>query len=361
MQWHTHTYFPRKELKRMLKKFTPAERGWIMYDWANSAFSAIITAIILPAFYTALTKGNLAANTGWGYATSIATLVCALGAPIFGTLGDYRGYKKKLFTFFVMLGVLATAALTFTIDWQVMLVLYIFGTIGFSGSCVFYDGFLPDVTTDERMDVVSTYGYGLGYIGGSTIPLLISMALLQFGSKIGINRTLAFQLSFMMTAIWWVVFTIPMWKNVHQTHYIERKGSVLSQTIQRMGSVTRRIAKSKGLLLFLLAYFFYIDGVGTIIHMATVFGTNMGMDQMMLIVVLLIVQLVAFPCAIAYGQLSKKYGVRTMILVGIVTYMIVCLVALLLEPLRNMGDLPMTLGFFFLAFLMGTAQGGIRP
>ena len=360
MQWHTHTYFPRKELKRMLKKFTPAERGWIMYDWANSAFSAIITAIILPAFYTALTKGNLAANTGWGYATSIATLVCALGAPIFGTLGDYRGYKKKLFTFFVMLGVLATAALTFTIDWQVMLVLYIFGTIGFSGSCVFYDGFLPDVTTDERMDVVSTYGYGLGYIGGSTIPLLISMALLQFGSKIGINRTLAFQLSFMMTAIWWVVFTIPMWKNVHQTHYIERKGSVLSQTIQRMGSVTRRIAKSKGLLLFLLAYFFYIDGVGTIIHMATVFGTNMGMDQMMLIVVLLIVQLVAFPCAIAYGQLSKKYGVRTMILVGIVTYMIVCLVALLLEPLRNMGDLPMTLGFFFLAFLVGTAQGGIQ-
>ena len=344
----------------MLKRFTRAERGWIMYDWANSAFSAIITAIILPNFYTLLTEGNLAANTAWGYATSLATLVCAILAPFFGTLGDYRGYKKKLFTFFVLLGAAATAALTFTINWQVMLLLYVLGTIGFSGSGVFYDGFLPDVTTDDRMDMVSTYGYGLGYIGGSTIPLLVSMGLVMYGEKIGISQNMAFQLSFLMTAIWWIVFTIPMWKHVHQQHYVEREGTVLKQTFRRMGSVTRRIGKNKGLLLFLLAYFFYIDGVGTIIHMATVFGTNMGMDRMMLIVVLLIVQLVAFPCAIAYGILSRKYGVRAMILVGIITYMIVCLVALLLEPLRQMGATPLTIGFFVLAFLVGSAQGGIQ-
>lgn len=344
----------------MLKKFTRAERGWIMYDWANSAFSAIIAAIILPNFYGQLTSGNLAAGAWWGYATSIGTFLCAVLAPFLGTLGDYRGWKKKLFTVFVILGVIATACLSFTADWRVMLVLYILGTLGFSGSCVFYDGFLHDVTTTERMDAVSTYGYGLGYIGGSTIPLVISMLLILFGGNFGISSALACQISFMLTAIWWLVFTIPMWRNVHQVHAVEPEGNMMHQTLSRLGRMVKRIAKNRGLLLFLIAYFFYIDGVGTIIHMATIFGTNMGLDSNAMIVILLVVQIVAFPFAILYGKMAKKYSVRGMILFGIATYMLVCFVALGLEPLRTLGTTPLLLGFILLAFLVGTAQGGIQ-
>lgn len=344
----------------MLKQFTRAERGWIMYDWANSAFSAIISAIILPNFYTTITAGIPEAGPRWGYATSIATLICAVCAPFFGTLGDYKGYKKKLFTIFVLLGVIATGALAFTSNWQLMLVLYILGTIGFNASCVFYDGFLPDVTTEARMDKVSTYGYGLGYIGGSTIPLLIAMALIMLGENWGIPSDVACQISFMITAVWWLVFTIPMWRHVHQVHYTEHQGNVISQSFQRISTVGKRIIKIRPLVYFLIAYFFYIDGVGTIIHMATIFGTNMGLDSNYLIVILLVVQLVAFPFAILYGKMSVKYGVRNMILFGIATYMAVCLVALGLEPLRLMGEIPLLVGFVVLAFLVGTAQGGIQ-
>lgn len=344
----------------LLKKFTKAERGWIMYDWANSSFAAIVMAIILPNFYSTLTKSIPEAGPWWGYATSIATLVCALCAPFFGTLGDYPGYKKKLFSAFALLGIAATAALTFTANWKIMLVFYIFGTIGFNASCVFYDGFLPDVTDDDRMDMVSTYGYALGYIGGSTIPLLIALALILFGDKIGIGGNLACQISFMITALWWLVFTIPMWRNVHQVHSVPQEGSVMRQTFRRMGHVAGRIAKSRGMLLFMIAYFFYIDGVGTIIHMATIFGQNMGLDSNSLIIILLVVQLVAFPCAILYGKLSKKIGVRNMILIGVATYMLVCFVALALEPLRQVGRGALLGGFIFLGFLVGTAQGGIQ-
>lgn len=344
----------------MLKQFTKAERGWIMYDWANSAFSAIIAAIILPNFYGTLTAGNLTAGTWWGYATSLGTLICAVLAPFLGTLGDYRGWKKKLFTIFVLIGVIATAALGFTANWQLLLVFYVIGTVGFNGSCVFYDGFLHDVTTIDRMDRVSTYGYGLGYIGGSTIPLVISMLLIMFGGRVGIPSALACQISFILTAVWWLVFTIPMWKNVHQVHAIEPEGSIAGQTLSRLTEMIPRIIKNRGLLLFLIAYFFYIDGVGTIIHMATIFGTNMGLDSNAMIVILLVVQIVAFPFAILYGKLSGKYGVRGMILFGIATYMVVCFVALTLEPLRRLGQMPLMLGFIFLAFLVGTAQGGIQ-
>ena len=357
---HIFGILPQKGRVFLLKRFTRAEKGWIMYDWANSAFSAIIAAIILPSFYTELTAGNTDAGRWWGYATSIATLVCAVLAPFLGTLGDYQGYKKRLFTAFAIIGIAATAALAFTADWKVMLICYIVGTIGFNGSCVFYDGFLADVTTPDRMDSVSTYGYGLGYIGGSTIPLLMAMGLIMFNEPIGISSTLACQISFMITAVWWLVFTIPMWKHVHQVNSIPQEGNVVHQTLTRVRGVGGKLLRNRGMLFFLLAYSFYIDGVGTIIHMATIFGQNMGMEQNHMIVILLVVQIVAFPFAIMYGKLSKKFGVRNMILTGIVTYMMVCFTALALEPLRQLGYGPLMGGFIALAFLVGTAQGGIQ-
>ncbi|MDO5377348.1 MAG: MFS transporter [Clostridia bacterium] len=338
-----------------MKKFTREEKSWIFYDWANSAFSAIVAAIILPIFFKemAVSGGvsDVDATAYWGYATSCGTLICAVLAPFLGTLGDFRGMKKKLFTIFMLLGVASTFLLSLAGSWQLLLLLYIVGTLGFNGSCIYYDSFLLDVTDESRMDQVSATGYGLGYIGGSTIPLVISLLLIQFGDRIGIATIPATRFSFALTAVWWLVFTFPMLKNVHQTHSIEPEAHILSQSLRSMASTCKKILRNKSLFFFLIAYFFYIDGVGTIIHMATVFGASCGLGSMDMMVILLVVQIVAFPFAIIYGKLAGRFGSRKMILFGIATYIVVCAVG---YNLQKMSD------FLMLAVLVGTAQGGIQ-
>lgn len=339
----------------MLKHYTKEEKSWIFYDWANSAFSAIVAAIILPVFFKTIAEGSgvtaVDATAYWGYATSLGTLICAVLAPFLGTLGDFKGMKKKLFTAFMLLGVISTFMLALTNSWQGLLLFYVLGTLGFSGSCIYYDSFLLDVTDVSRMDRVSSVGYGLGYIGGSTIPLVISLVLIQFGSGFGIPTMLATKLSFVLTAIWWLVFTIPMLRNVHQMHAIDPDRNMLAHTMRNMKQTLSLIVKNRSLLFFVLAYFFYIDGVGTIIHMATVFGSSCGLDSMDLMVVLLVVQIVAFPFAILYGRLADRFGSRKMILFGIATYIIVCMLGFNLKEMKD---------FLLLAVLVGTAQGGIQ-
>lgn len=339
----------------MLKGFTKEEKSWIFYDWANSAFSAIVAAIILPIFFKEMAimggVSSVDATAYWGYATSLGTLICALLAPFLGALGDLRGMKKKLFVTFMVLGVSCTFLLSATSSWKLLLLFYVLGTLGFSASCIYYDSFLLDVTDESRMDRVSTMGFGLGYIGGSTIPLIISLLLIQFGGKIGIPTLLATRFSFVLTAVWWLVFTIPMLRHVHQKHGIEPDRHLLSQSLRSILSTCRKIVMHRSLLLFLVAYFFYIDGVGTIIHMATVFGSSCGLGSMDMMVVLLVVQIVAFPFTILYGKLSAKFGSRRMILFGIATYVIVCAVGFNLKKLSD---------FLVLAVLVGTAQGGIQ-
>jgi len=339
----------------MLKGFTREEKSWMLYDWANSAFSAIVAAIILPIFFKEIAKGggvaDVDATAYWGYATSCGTFICAILAPFLGTLGDFRGMKKKLFTCFMLLGVISTFLLSSTSSWKMILLFYILGTLGFSGSCVYYDSFLPDVTTDERMDQVSALGYGLGYIGGSTIPLIISLVLIQFGGAIGISTSAATKFSFVLTAIWWLVFSVPMLRNVKQKHSIEPEKRIVAQTLSNMGKTLKMIFSNKSVFFFLIAYFFYIDGVGTIIHMATVFGDSCGLGSMDMMVILLVVQIVAFPFAIIYGKLAGRFGARKMILFGILTYIVVCAVGYNLEKMSD---------FLMLAVLVGTAQGGIQ-
>ena len=339
----------------MLKQYTKEEKGWIFYDWANSAFSAIVAAIILPIFFKSMAQlggvSDVNATAYWGYATSFGTLICALLAPFLGTLGDFRGMKKRLFTAFMLLGVVSTFLLSMTENWKLLLALYILGTLGFNGSCIYYDSFLPDVTDESRMDQVSSLGYGLGYIGGSTIPLVISLLLIQFGDKIGIPTVTATKFSFALTAIWWLVFTIPMLLHVQQKHAIEPEKRIVAHTLRNVASTFKKLLSYKSVLLFMIAYFFYIDGVGTIIHMATVFGASCGLDSMDMMVILLVVQIVAFPFAILYGKLSGRFGSRKMILFGIATYIVVCAVGF---NLQKMSD------FLILAVLVGTAQGGIQ-
>lgn len=339
----------------MLKHYTQEEKSWMLYDWANSSFATIIAAIILPIYFKqmAVSAGvsDVDATAFWGYATSAGTLICAVLAPFLGTLGDFRGMKKRLFTLFMLTGVAGTALLAVTDNWRLLLLFYIIGTLGFNGSCVYYDSFLLDVTSEERMDRVSAMGYGLGYIGGSTIPLILSLALIQFGGAIGVSTMAATRFSFLLTAAWWAVFSLPMLRHVRQKHEIERGRNLILHTLRNMRKTCLTIVRNRNVLLFIIAYFFYIDGVGTIIHMATVFGDSCGLGSMEMMVVLLVVQIVAFPCAILYGKLSDRFGTRRMLLTGIATYIIVCCVGFALNTLRD---------FLVLAVLVGTAQGGIQ-
>lgn len=339
----------------MLKNYTREEKAWMFYDWANSAFSAIVAAIILPVFFQSVAEMNGVSSVDstayWGYATSFGTLICAVLAPFLGTLGDFRGMKKKLFSCFMFLGIVSTFLLAMVDTWQGLLLFYILGTLGFSGSCIYYDSFLLDVTDVSRMDRVSSVGYGLGYIGGSTIPLIISLVLIQFGGSFGIPTMLATKLSFILTAVWWLVFSIPMLRHVQQKHAIEPERDIMAHTMRNMKQTLLMILKNRAVFFFLIAYFFYIDGVGTIIHMATVFGASCGLDSMDMMVILLVVQIVAFPFAILYGKLAGRFGPRKMILFGICTYIVVCMLGFNLQEMKD---------FLMLAVLVGTAQGGIQ-
>ena len=341
---------------KLLSGFTRAEKSWMMYDWANSAHSVVVVTI-LPIFYESLTHNSTEAVARWGTGTSVAMLIIALFAPILGVLGDFQHWKKRLFTGFVILGVLACVAMAPVPFLQVdanaealglaLLILYILSTVGFAGANLYYDSFLPEVTTNERMDRVSTVGYGLGYIGGSTIPLLIFLLM----NLAGIAMNLCLFVAFGLTAVWWVVFTIPLWKNVHQTHFVPRRQGVLKESMKNLASTARRIVRNKTMLVFLLAYFFYIDGVGTIIHMSTIYGSALGIDATQMLLALLLVQVLGLPFALVYTRLAARFGARTMVGVGILIYSGVCVFGFFVQQAWQ---------FWVLAILVSTSQGGIQ-
>lgn len=340
-------------IKNISQKFTKTEWSWIFQDWANSVYSLMITTAIFPIFYKSVTDSAgiaSADSTAYlGYANSTATVLIGLLAPFLGTIADYPRVRKPLFTIGTMLGVFAVFSLMFVSgsDWMSLLVLYAVSAIGFAMANIFYDGSLMDVTSRDRLDQVSSAGFGFGYIG-SVIPFLIFMVF-QLGGFFDARTTV--NIGFMLTAVWWFGFTIPYWKNVEQKSYSKKERNLLSSTFQSMQSTLKEIKQYKHITLFLIAYFFYIDGVGTIIKMATSVGTDIGLSADQLIVMLLIVQIVAFPCTIIYGVLAKKLGTRNMLFFGIATYMVICIIALGLETYND---------FLFLAILVGTAQGGIQ-
>ncbi|MEH7886877.1 MFS transporter [Bacillus sp. JJ1609] len=341
-----------------MKGFTKEESSWIRYDWASSAYSIIISTAVFPLFYkaTATNAGvSLSNSTAYlGYTIAIATFILALIGPILGTIADYKGMKKRFFTIFFTLGVTFTAMLAFvpSDNWLMMLVIYTLAVLGSTGSNVFYDAFIVDVTTDERMDRVSARGYGMGYIG-STIPFIISIAIIILAQTkvLPISTTVASQTAFIITALWWGIFSIPMFKNVHQKHYIEREPQLVLQSFKRLAKTFKEIRKYKALFLFLLAYFFYIDGVGTIITMSTAYGTDLGISSTNLLIILFATQVVAWPFALLFGKLSEKYTGKKMLYVGIFIYVIVCIYAYFLET---------TTDFWILAMLVATSQGGIQ-
>ena len=297
------------------KRFTKEERSWILYDWANSVYATNIMAAIFPIYYASV--ANDAGNKWWGVGVSIASLICAVLAPTLGAIGDFKGYKKKLLTAFILIGVVFTALMAFVGTWQWMLIGYVISHIGFSGACVFYDSFLTDVTTSERMDKVSAWGYAMGYLGGSTIPFVISIVILMLTDF----SVPAIKFSILITSVWWAVFSIPILKNVNQKHYVETPPSELAKHAgQNLVNTMKQCVMNRGMFIYLIAYFLYIDGVNTIISLSTNYGATLGLGSTGMILALLVTQLVAVPFSILFSKLAAKFGSIRMIVTAIVVY-----------------------------------------
>lgn len=334
---------------------TKEEKSWILQDFGNSAYSITITTAILPLFFKSVAASHLADATStayWGYANSLATLLIALLAPLLGTIADFQGVKKKLFSAFTLVAILSSAMLATVGEgqWIYALVIYVITAVAFNGSSIYYDAFLTDVTTDERMDEISSKGFGYGYLGG-TIPFIISLGIILSAEKLGLTVTFATQLAFLITAVWWMIFTIPMLKNVKQKYYVEGHPSKIKESFIALSVTAKDIVKNKMVLYFMIAYFFYIDGVHTVITMATAYGVDVGVDSDRLLIILVAIQLVAFPFALLYGKLAKVFGARKMIMTGILTYTFISIYGFFLKT---------ELDFWILAMLVASAQGGIQ-
>jgi len=347
------------------KRFTKVERSWILYDWANSVWATNIAAAIFPIYFAM--KATETGNVIYGYAVSIANLLVAVLAPLLGAIGDFRGMKKKLFFGFLVLGVAFTALMGLVGSWQLMLVGFVMSRIGFSGSCLFYDSFLTDVTTPDRMDRVSAWGYAMGYIGGSTIPFLISIAIMLLMNM----NDLSFRIAILIVPVWWLIFSLPFMKNVHQQHYVDTPPKELGKEAWKNVIITfRSILKNKAVLFFILAYFCYIDGVDTIISMATNYGSTLGLGTIGMILALLVTQIVAMPCSIIFGNLGKKYGPLRLIEIAVAVYAFITVLGFVMGFFVDFYDrLGMTYDqaiststtmFWCLATLVGTVQGGIQ-
>ena len=341
-----------------MKGLTKQELSWALYDWANSAYSMTITSSVLPMYFKSVAEaGGMSSSNStalWGYTISLSTLVISMLAPILGTIADYKGNKKKFFKTFFSVGVLATTLLAFVPANNpiLLLICYGFALVGFSGTNIFYDAFLVDVTTKERMDKVSSSGFALGYIG-STIPFIISIAVVLLSQMkiLPISLPIACKITFLITAVWWLVFTIPILKNVNQVYYIEPEKEPIKKSFERLLKTLKAIKSHKNIFIFLIAYFFYIDGVDTIIGMASSYGTDLGISMVSLLIILLLTQFVAFPFTILYGRLAEKVGAKKLLYVGIITYIIICIYGYFITT---------ALGFWILAMAVGSAQGGIQ-
>jgi len=350
---------------RSEKRFTKAEKSWIMYDWANSIYATNIMAAIFPIYFAM--QADETGNKLYGFAVSAAALVVAVLAPILGAIGDFSGMKKKLFAGFLVLGLVFTAVMAAFEDWRLMLVGFILSRIGFSGSCLFYDSFLTDVTTPERMDRVSSWGYAMGYIGGSTIPFIISIAVMLLLNQ----SVLSYKIAILIVVVWWAVFSIPFLKNVKQQYSVEDAPQALAKEAFRNAWKTfKDILKDKKILFFIIAYFFYIDGVDTIISMATNYGETLGLGAIGMILALLVTQIVAVPFSILFGNLAKKVGAMKMIAIAVCVYFVITILGFFMgfnieQAELSGGDIDAALKlsstlFWILATLVGTVQGGIQ-
>ncbi len=334
-------------------QLTKQEKNWVLYDVGNSAFTLLVSTI-MPIYFN-----HLASTAGlsdvdylayWGYAASISTLLVALLGPVFGTMADYKGFKKPIFLAFLAVGAIGCISLGLAKQWLVFLVLFVIAKVGYSGSLIFYDSMLPDVTEPDRMDNISSLGYAWGYIG-SCLPFVACLVPVLFADGLGLSMPTAMLIAFCITAFWWVGMSLPLVKSYRQKHFVPRQPGAVGAAFSRLWNTLKNARHEKKAFLFLLAFFFYIDGVYTIIDMATAYGSALGLDSTGLLLALLVTQIVAFPFAILFGRLAKKHPTEKLISICIMAYFGIAVFAIFLQSQWQ---------FWTLAVLVGMFQGGIQ-
>lgn len=350
---------------RKIGKLTRMEKSWILYDVGNSAFVLIVITTIMPLFFKDIaSKGidSAVSTANWGFANSAASLILAALAPILGSIADYRFLKKKFFIFFAGMGVVFTLLITRIHEgqWLMCLIIFIFARTGWAGANLFYDAFIVDVTDKDRMDWVSAAGFAWGYIGGA-VPFIAVIGLLILSTGTGASSSIPAvqsKIAFVIAACWWLMFTIPIVKNVDQRHFIKQKKHVIKQSLIRLYSTFIEVRQYKNAFVFLMAYFFYIDGVDTIITMAMAYGREIGLGIPLLIAAILMIQIVAFPFALLYGKMAGRFTAKTMLYAGIGVYVVITLIGFFLPVVRS--EQLKGIIFFLLAFLVATSMGGIQ-
>ncbi len=338
----------------MFKKFNKLEKAWIFYDIGNSAFTMMVSTIIPLWFNTLATEAGMSDAqylAYWSYGTSIATILVAIIGPVFGTIADNKGFKKPMFTTVLMIGVIGCALLGVAPNWLLYLITYVIAKICYQASLVFYDSMLTDVTTPERMDIVSSQGYALGYIG-SCIPFVVALGFYALGMFGKMPMKICIIIDFIVIAAWWLGVSMPLLKEYKQKYFVESRGGAITESFRRLGRTLSDLARrNKKVFYFLIGFFFYIDGVYTIIDEAVAIGRSFGFGDMILLVVLLLTQVVAFAFATLFGKLTEKYDSVNLIYVCIGGYLFVALFALTMHEVWQFG---------VMAFVVGMFQGAIQ-
>ncbi|SHG21301.1 MFS transporter [Ornithinibacillus halophilus] len=342
----------------MEKNKRKTQLSWALYDFGNSAFATTMMAAVLPIFYSQVAANNLSdglASSYWGYTNSIAVLIVAILAPILGAIADFSAAKKKFLRFFAFMGIIGSILLAFVGEGDYILVsfLFIIASIGFSGGNVFYDAFLPEITDEKDIDKVSSKGFALGYVGGGILLLINVLMILQPGWFGLPDVVMAMKVSFATVGIWWLIFSIPLLKNIFDEKKapVKKDKSYILIGFSRIGNTFKEITQYKQLLIFLLAFWLYNDGISTIIRMATIYGTEIGIDQNSLIIALLITQFVGIPCTFFFGWLATKLTAKKALMITLVVYLGIVLLGYFMSS---------ALHFYLLAILVGTVQGGAQ-
>lgn len=334
-------------------KLTPLEKKWVLYDVGNSAFTMMVSTIF-PIYFN-----FLAGNAGisdvdylayWGYATSVCTLLVALLGPTLGAVADTKNFKKIIFSVSMGIGVLGCIVLGFLSSWIWFLGVFVIAKTGYSASLVFYDAMLTDVAEPERMDTVSSHGYAWGYIG-SCIPFVASLGVVLGADTLGIGLQTSMIIAFIITALWWLCSAVPLLRSYRQKYFSESGENVVKNSFIRLGKTFLELKQQKHIFIFLLAFFFYIDGVYTVIDMATAYGQALGLDSTGLLLALLVTQIVAFPSVLIFSRIVKKVNPEKIITICIGAYFCIAVYAYWLDT---------QLDFWILAVLVGMFQGTIQ-
>ena len=338
----------------MSLKMNSMEKKWVLYDVGNSAFTLLVTALMSIYFNTLAEQAGVSETNYlayWGYATSASTVLVAILGPTLGTLSDIRGMRRKIFSVSLLVGAVGCVVLGFCWHWLWFLLLFVLAKSAYQLSLVVYDSMLIDVTTRERMDEVSSRGYAWGYIG-SCIPFVLAVAVYAMYSMFGFfSMEVSMVIVFVLTAVWWVGCSLPLWKNYRQSHFVEPGGHPVRTGAKNLGRVFKEIGRNKKVLFFLIAFFFFIDGVYTIIDMAVAYGDSLGLNEVSLVLALLVTQVVAFPAAILFGMATRKIKPEWLIVICIAAYFCITVYAIFLSVEYQ---------FWILAVCVGIFQGTIQ-